>query len=150
MSANIIDVLESALGDLSSARLQTLSEDELESVANAVNDHYVGWTAPATDDGFRLYSGGWIAGNTEHPAARAYLYTWLLYAPAVVIHDPVADWFDPKRDFVKSLPPIPRGRTSAPGDTQSAPHETRLGNEAIGLIDEALRALRENVAQVRR
>jgi hypothetical protein len=106
MSANIIDVLESVLGDLSSARLQRLSEDELESVSNAVNDHYVGWTAPATDDGFRLYSGGWIAGNTEHPAARAYLYTSLLYAPAVVIHDPVADWFDPKRDFVKSLPPI--------------------------------------------
>lgn len=90
MSANVIDVLESALGDLSSARLQTLSEDELKSVANAVNDYYVGWPAPATHDGFRPYSGGWIAGNTEHPAARAYLYASLPYAPTVVLHDPVA------------------------------------------------------------
>lgn len=110
MSVTIIDVLEKALGDLSAKRLQELSEPELESLANAVNGYYADWAAPATiDDEFRLYSGGWIAGNTENPAARQYLYTTLLYAPAVVIHDPVADWFDPRRDSVKSVPPI-RGR----------------------------------------
>jgi hypothetical protein len=54
----------------------------------AVNKFYGGWTAPPlTDDELRVYSGGWIAGNLEGVEPRQYLFTSLVYAPTVIIHD---------------------------------------------------------------
>ncbi len=40
-------------------------------------------------------------------ANRGYLLTSLLYAPVVVIHDPIAEWFDSSRPNLKGLPGIP-------------------------------------------
>lgn len=110
-NATIIDVLENVLGDLAPDRVNLLTAAELEELAGAVNAFYAEWQAPPLcDDELRVYSGGWIAGNTLMPEARDYLYTSLLYAPTAVLHDPVAGWFDPARGHLQA-PPAIRGRT---------------------------------------
>lgn len=107
--ASVVNVVENVLGDLSGEGIERLSASELERLAEAVNAFYDGWEPPPLQaDEFRLYAGGWIAGNFE-PPAREHLYTSLLYAPSVVMHDPIAEWFEPHRDRLVSPPPI-RGR----------------------------------------
>ncbi|MGH3630561.1 MAG: hypothetical protein ACRDRL_24355, partial [Sciscionella sp.] len=79
-------------------------------MAEAINAYYTSWVLPDLGaDDLRVYSGGWIAGNTVVPLARQYLLTSLLYAPSVVVHEPLADWFDDDRAGVKGLPAI-KGR----------------------------------------
>jgi hypothetical protein len=107
MTATIIDVLENALGEITAARLESLNEAELAQLADAVNAFYDTWEPPAlTSDELRLYFGGWIAGNLGNPESRQYLYMSLLYAPGVVMHDPVAEWFDPHRNSLQVPAPI--------------------------------------------
>jgi len=106
----VVDVVENFLGDLSGERIEKLSVSELDRLAEAVNAFYDAWEPPPLEaDEFRLYAGGWIAGNFGVAEAREHLYTSLLYAPGVVMHDPIAEWFEPHRDRLVSPPPI-RGR----------------------------------------
>lgn len=108
---SILDVLENAIGDLSPKRISELTTDDLQRLADVVNAFYDSWETPAVGgDELRVYSGGWIAGNSQAVEARQYLYTSLVYAPSVVIHDPIADWFEPSRDRLQS-PPAIRGAT---------------------------------------
>jgi ribosomal protein S20 len=103
----IIDVLENALGELTHERIQRLTRAEIEALAQGVNAFYDSWEAPPVGpDDLRMYSGGWIAGNAEAEDARQYLYSSLLYAPSVVLHDPVAEWFDPHRKKLQAPPPL--------------------------------------------
>lgn len=104
----IIDVLEHELGVLTAERVQQLTPQELDTLADAVNGFYGDWTAsPLMDDELRIYSGGWIAGNLEGIEPRQYLLTSLVYAPTVVIHDHIAEWFYPHREALRSPPAIP-------------------------------------------
>lgn len=104
----IIDVLEGSLGSLTVDRVQQLTPQELDDLANAVNEFYGGWTAPPlAEDELRVYSGGWIAGNLEGVEPRQYLFTSLIYAPTVIIHDHIAEWFYPNREALQSPAPIP-------------------------------------------
>ncbi len=59
------------------------------------------------EDELRVYSGGWIAGNLEGLDARQYLFTSLVYAPTVIVHDQVAEWFYPDREALRSPRAIP-------------------------------------------
>jgi len=106
-SPTVIDVLENALGDLSDKRVAALGTAELDDLADAVNAFYESWQTPALrTDEVRFYSGGWIAGNFDTESARQYLYTSLLYAPSVIVHDPIAEWFYRERDSLRSPPGI--------------------------------------------
>jgi hypothetical protein len=121
--ATIVDLLENALGELSTERAGSLSPDELEGLAEVVNAFYDAWDVPVLEsDDLRVYSGGWIAGNPQSEDARQYLYTTLLYAPSVVIHDPIAEWFDPDRERLESPPPI----RAATGGIEVQGAETQL------------------------
>jgi len=103
----ILDVLDNALGELSANRVAALGTAELADLADAVDAFYNAWQSPELGgDELRFYSGGWIAGNFESEDARQYLYTSLLYAPNVIIHDPVAEWFYRDRDRLRSPPAI--------------------------------------------
>jgi hypothetical protein len=103
----VIDVLENALGELSADRIALIGTAELDDLADGVNAFYDAWRTPELEEGdLRIYSGGWIAGNPESDEARQYLYTSLLYAPSVVIHDPIAEWFYPDGDRLESPAPI--------------------------------------------
>jgi hypothetical protein len=107
----IIDVLEQSLGTLTADRVQQLTPQELDALADAVNEFYVSWTAPPlTDEELRVYSGGWIAGNFEGVEPRQYLFTSLIYAPTVIIHDHIAEWFYPDREALQSPAAIPARR----------------------------------------
>ncbi len=107
----IIDVLERSLGTLTADRVHKLTPKELDTFADDVNEFYGGWAAPPmTDDELRVYSGGWIAGNLEGVEPRQYLFTSLIYAPTVIIHDHIAEWFYPDRAALRSPAPIPARR----------------------------------------
>jgi hypothetical protein len=70
-------------------------------LANRVNEFYASWSPLDPEQDLRLYAGGWVAGNFVVPTALAYLYTALVYYPQTIIHDPVADWFYPRRTHCK-------------------------------------------------
>lgn len=107
----IVDVLEDVLGELTPSRAQKLTSHELEILADRVNQFYATWSAPPlSEDEFRVYSGGWIAGNLAAAESRQYLYTSLVYAPSVIMHDPIAEWFYPHRAALQSPPAIPSNR----------------------------------------
>lgn len=104
---SVVDVLANALGELTAERVARLSKEEINHLAEVVNVFYDEWSPPPVgEDDLRLYPGGWIVGNLEAPEARQHLYTSLLYAPSVVMHDPVAEWFDPGRDRLDAPPAI--------------------------------------------
>jgi hypothetical protein len=104
----IVDVLENTIGELTAERVQQLTPQGLDTVADVVNEFYGKWTAPPLADGeLRLYSGGWIAGNIEGVEPRQYLFTSLVYAPTVIIHDHIAEWFYPHRNALRSPPLLP-------------------------------------------
>jgi hypothetical protein len=104
----IIDLLENALdGNLSPQSIERLSLQQIADVAEAVQEFYESWEPPVPDDGvLRVHLGGWVAGNLHHPGARTLLHSALLYAHEVLVHDPVAAYFEPRRRAIKGLPPI--------------------------------------------
>lgn len=107
-SPTILDVVENLLGDLTADRIDRLAAPELAELADRVNDFYDSWQPPQTDE-LRMYAGGWIAGNFAAPEAQTYLYTTLLYYPQTLIHDPIADWFFPRRHQLLLPDPV-KGR----------------------------------------
>jgi hypothetical protein len=106
MSASILDILESSLGELKPDRIDALDAAGIEALAEAVNQFYAGWVLPDLNDELSMYAGGWVAGNLEAVEARQYLYTTLLYYPKIIIHDPIAEWFFPDRSSLQSPPLI--------------------------------------------
>jgi hypothetical protein len=103
----IIDVLEALFGDddMSPERVGKMKRADVEALAAAVNEHYVGW---ASDEPTRLraHLGGWVAGNFGDSDARGVLATALLYADQVLLHDPLAEWFFLDRRRIRGPPPI--------------------------------------------
>ena len=126
----IIDVLDDTLGgEWAADRAQNLTDDEIDHLAQNVGEFCESWEPPKVDEGLRVYSGGWIAGNLG--PSRDYLLTSLIYAPSVVIHDPVAEWFDPHRGRFTTLPGIPslnRNASGEPAMTVSGDEPTRFMN----------------------
>jgi hypothetical protein len=100
----IIDVLENALdGELSAGAIEQLSLTQISELAEPVQDFYEVWAPPALAEGdFRIHLGGWVAGNTQHEGARDLLHAGLLYAHQILIHDPVAAYFEPRRKIIKA------------------------------------------------
>lgn len=103
----IVDVLENALGQLSQQRVRSLSKADIADLEQVVNAFYDAWDVPALPaDDLRMYLGGWVAENPENPESKQHLYTSLLYSPSAILHDPVAEWFDPGREQLRSPPEI--------------------------------------------
>jgi hypothetical protein len=148
----IIDVLEEQLGgDLSEVSLHDLAPAAIESLATEVGRFYQAWGAPTGDaDEMRIYSGGWIARNFLGDN-RQYLLTSLLYAPSVVIHDPIAEWFDPHRQHLEGLPGIPSGTRNPNGQptmTIASDELTLLKGSGFYVAGDRAAATREFLAQV--
>jgi hypothetical protein len=104
-----MDLLDHAFeGELTAERAHSLTAAEVEHLAGAVGDVYERWTPPqpGPNEAMTLYSGGWTARNFMGPG-RAHLLTSLVYSPSVLIHDPVAEWFDAGRGKLTPLPGIP-------------------------------------------
>jgi hypothetical protein len=104
----IIDVLENALdGDLTRGAIDRLDLAEIAALAESVQDFYESWQPPVTAEGqLRVHLGGWVAGNLDHAGARDLLHTALVYAHEVILHDPVAAYFEPRRAALRGLPAI--------------------------------------------
>lgn len=69
-----------------------LDETKIGLLAQSVAEFYESRISPPAVDG-HMYSGGWIAGNSESQEARQYLLNSLQYYPKIVVHDPLADWY---------------------------------------------------------
>jgi hypothetical protein len=104
----VLDVLENALeGELTSERAAALTDRDLITLEEVLNEFYSAWQpASSPDSSLRAYPGGWVAANYAAPQARSLLATTLLYFDAVLIHDPVGEWFDRRRDKLTGPPPI--------------------------------------------
>lgn len=104
----ILDVLDEQFqGQVSPQAVAALGAAEISRLEEAVNSFYGSWSQPReTSEEMRVYSGGWIARNSALETYR-YLLTSLLYAPVVVVHDPIAEWFDPARSRLPTFPGIP-------------------------------------------
>jgi hypothetical protein len=124
--ATTLDLLDRALGgDVTARRVERLTDAEIDALAEAVADASEHWEAPEPDQEFRVYSGGWVA--KPYGEALSQLFTSLLYAPSVVVHDPIAEWFDPHRGRFDSLPGIPSGQRNLDG----RPSMVVVGGEPI-------------------
>lgn len=105
----IIDVLENALdGDLSPGRIESLSMTEVRTIREVVLEFYDAWAPyPAETGLLRVHLGGWVATNAgQGGTARDLLHAALLYAHQVVIHDPVAAYFEPRRRRLRAFPAV--------------------------------------------
>jgi hypothetical protein len=106
VTTTVIDVLDRVLGSEHSVeRVNEMTLDEVEELADAVERHYHGWQAPPGDE-LRVHLGGWVGGNFAAAEARQLLATMLLYADQVVLHDPLAEWFYSGRHRLRALDPI--------------------------------------------
>jgi hypothetical protein len=113
--STILDVLMNFCdGDLSYAAAERLSDARIEELGVEVNRFYDNWTPPpepAPGDGarpFRAYAGSWL--NSGRIGKRREMsLSHLLYADSVVIHDPMARYFDPEAGRV------PAPKVNAPG-----------------------------------
>ncbi len=104
----IIDLLDNVLdGELTAERASTLTDRELRDLAEALEQFYASWEPPSPNEGeVRAYPGGWVAANYGSPEAKALLGMNLLYFHSVLIHDPVGEWFDPRRSRLQAPPPV--------------------------------------------
>ncbi len=124
--AATLDLLDQILdGDLTARRVDALTDAEIDTLAEVVADASARWQPPEPDDEFRVYSGGWVAQPYGH--ALNNLFTSLVYAPSVVVHDPVAEWFDPHRGQFDSLPGIPSRQRNLDG----RPSMVLVGGEPV-------------------
>lgn len=106
--ATVLDVLENALdGELTADRAASLSDQDLSQLAEVLADFYATWRPPPPAAGeLRAYPGGWVAANYGGAEARSLLASTLLYFDTVVVHDPIGEWFDPRRGQLRGPPPI--------------------------------------------
>ena len=112
--ATTLDLLDQVLGgDLTARRVEALTDAEIDTLAAAVADSSARWEPPEPDQELRVYSGGWVA--KPYGDALSHLFTSLIYAPSVVVHDPVAEWFDRHRGRFDSLPGIPGSQRNLGG-----------------------------------
>jgi hypothetical protein len=104
----ILDVVEEFFGTkISEVHVDGLSPATMSAFADRINNFYDLRSDEPRDPGeFRVYSGGWIASAATNPEAREILLMTLLYAHRVIVHDPIAEWFDRARTRLKSLPPV--------------------------------------------
>lgn len=107
-STSILDVLENALdGDISRTAAAKLSQRQVDDLFEAVNAFYASWSPPASEQSeMRVHLGGWVAMTAKTGLARDLLNSALLYAHEVVIYDPVAAYFEPRRNSLRTLPPV--------------------------------------------
>lgn len=104
---SVLDVVENVLGPEygETSRIDAITEEEFDELAERVHQFYRDWEPPSSaEDEFRMYAGGWIAGNYESSYAFDYLKTSLVYANSVVVHNPLAAWFFPRRHLLIKLP----------------------------------------------
>lgn len=122
----ILDVLEAALdGDLSAERAQRLSMAEVQNLREVVLQFYEAWAPqPAKEGLLRVHLGGWVASATDQGIARDLLHASLLYVHEVVVHDPVAAYFEPRRRYLRAFRQV-RGQTI--DATASSVHGERTG-----------------------
>lgn len=124
--ATTLDLLDRVLGgDLTARRIEALTDAEIDTLAEAVADASEHWESPEADQELRVYSGGWVA--RPYGDALNHLFTSLVYAPSVVVHDPIAEWFDPHRGRFDSLPGIPSGQRNLDGQ----PSMVVVGGEPV-------------------
>jgi hypothetical protein len=158
--ATIIDVIENLLSvriDEASEQLRNADRQRFEQLAEGVADFYAAYEPPATGhDEYRTYFGGWIAGNFGTAEIRRYLRSALLYADATVLHDPVAEWFFPSRNELRSLPPIAYSnglkiQSSEPAMLKGDGHYARnlLHERELGQVASALDALADLAPLIR-
>jgi hypothetical protein len=104
---SVIDLLENFTGvEANKIAPNKLSDDQVEELAEHLELYYANSRTPAkNEDDMRIYPGGWVAGNWEHPDFRSQLYTHLLYHPSTVVHDPIAEWFNSNAKYIKLPPP---------------------------------------------
>lgn len=149
----IVDILDEVLdGELTASAAAKLSPVEIEQLAELVNQLYASWSPPddPANDDLSIYSGGWIArGFLGH--GHQYLLTSLLYAPSVVIHDPVAEWFDRDRRNLSGLPGIPsaqRNTGGGPAMIVGADEATLLKGNGYYVGDDRVERSRQYLGEV--
>jgi hypothetical protein len=127
----ILDVLENALdGQLSGERVQRMTLSDVRDLRDAVIAHYVGWAPRPADEGIlRAHFGGWVASMPGRGAAHDVLATGLLYAHEVVVHDPVAAYFEPRRRMLTAFREVMGNGIS--GQSSSSHFERTSGYESF-------------------
>ncbi len=128
----IVDVLENALdGQLTRERVDLMDSAEIDNLFDAVNCFYDEWRpAPPSDDLLRVHLGGWIARTANLGLARDLLDSALLYAHQVVVYDPVAAYFEPKRSRLRQLPNVQGAGIES--DTAAVNQEAKGGYTYFG------------------
>jgi hypothetical protein len=87
-----------------------MSMQEVRSLREALLQFYDSWAPyPAAEGLLRVHLGGWVASAASEGTARDLLHAALLYAHEVVVHDPVAAYFEPGRRRLRAFEPV-RGR----------------------------------------
>lgn len=106
--ATIVDVLENALdGDLTKQRAESLDLQAVESLRAVVLQFYDSWVPrPPAKNSFRVHLGGWVASAASGGTAKDLLQAATLYAHQVVIYDPVAAYFEPRRPNLRTFRPV--------------------------------------------
>ena len=115
----IIDLLDDVVGEgCSPVRIGQLTQAELDRLADGVAALYANAPEPedppGDDTSLRFYSGGWVARNIYGPLSSD-LMTSLVYSPSVIIHDPVAEWFNRDRSQLRGLPGLPSAQHKSEG-----------------------------------
>lgn len=98
----VLDVLEGFFGGTpDEAAVRALDQHEIEELGDLAVQSAAAQAAAQVPKG-AVYPGGWLAGNWHEQPFRGELSLALLYYPALLVHDPLADFFF--RDY-GSLPP---------------------------------------------
>lgn len=98
----VLDVLEGFFGEIpDEAAVRALDQHEIEELGDLAVQSAAAQATAQVPKG-AVYPGGWLAGNWHEQLFRGELTLALLYYPALLVHDPLADFFF--RDY-GSLPP---------------------------------------------
>lgn len=98
----VLDVLEGFFGGIpDEAAVRALDQHDIEELGDLAVQSAAAQATAQVPKG-AVYPGGWLAGNWHEQLFRGELTLALLYYPALLVHDPLADFFF--RDY-GSLPP---------------------------------------------
>jgi hypothetical protein len=147
---NIVELLDNVFdSQLTSARAMLLTQAEMDELADGVAELYRSHAqSPPEDADTCFYSGGWVARNLGGPLS-AYLLTSLLYSPRAVIHDPVAEFFNPRLADLKALPGIPSAQRRPGGNPAmviTGDEVTLLKSRGYYVSSDPLKDAREHLA----